>query len=51
MAAFRKTLSTDLHPLIAHLATRHPTTPAFTGSPVPTLRHVPPDQWHRYGSL
>src|ERR1700674_736514 len=36
---------------IAYVARRQPTTPAFTGSPVLTLRHVPFDQWQRYGSV
>ena len=35
----------------AYLTTRQATTPAFTGSPVLTLRHVPFDQWQRYGSV
>jgi hypothetical protein len=36
---------------IVYIATRQPTTPPFTGSPVPTLRHAPFDQWQRYGSV
>jgi hypothetical protein len=35
----------------AYLTTRQATTPAFTGSLVLTLRHVPFDQWQRYGSV
>jgi hypothetical protein len=32
---------------LAYLATRQPTTPAFTGSPVLAFRHVPFDHWQR----
>jgi hypothetical protein len=41
-------LATDT---IAYIATRQPNTPPSTGSPVPTLRHAPFDQWQRYGSV